>query len=127
VITYKDIGARLRAAREQVGLTLEQSARVLGLTKEQLSCYENGCREISLVSLDKIANLYGCSVSHLIRGDLLETTDKLMGAFFSSTDNKEENLTDEDLRVIEWAQRFIRNKAELDELLKWKNNAGKEG
>ena len=109
-ITYELIGKRLKEAREQVGLTQEQAARAIGLVREQLSYYETGRREIDLLSLEKLANLYGYTLSYFLEEEP-QTEKELTLAF------RAEEIAEEDLEAMAWVQRFIRNLAELDHLL----------
>lgn len=109
--TYERIGARLRGARERAGLTQEQVARSAGLVREQLSYYENGRREIDLVGLKKLADLYGYAVPHFLEEDPRQAGDELALAFRAG------EIDEADLETMAWAQRFTRNLAELDRLL----------
>ncbi|NLG83675.1 MAG: helix-turn-helix transcriptional regulator [Firmicutes bacterium] len=110
-ITYERIGTRLKEARERAGLTQEQAARAAGLVREQLSYYENGRREIDLVSLEKLANLYGYAISYFLEEERPQAGDELALAFRAG------EIAEEDLETMAWVQRFIRNLAELDHLL----------
>ncbi|MCL6614111.1 MAG: helix-turn-helix domain-containing protein [Firmicutes bacterium] len=115
MITYERIGARLREARERAGLTQEQAARSAGLVREQLSYYENGRREIDLVSLKKLADLYGYTVSYFLEEEPRQAGDELALAFRAG------EIAEEDLETMAWVQRFTRNLAELDHLLAGEN------
>ena len=109
--TYELIGERLKEARERAGLTQELAARSTGLIREQLSYYENGRREIDLVCLKKLADLYGYTVSFFLNEEPEQAGDELALAF------RAEEIAEENLETMAWAQRFTRNLAELDRLL----------
>jgi len=64
-LTYELIGKRLKAARKTMGLKQEQVANFLGVPREYISYYENGTRPIDTISLNKLADLYGYSLSYL--------------------------------------------------------------
>jgi transcriptional regulator with XRE-family HTH domain len=107
--TYENIGRLLKAARERCGLSQEQAAKYLGIVREALSYYENGRREIDLVSLKKLADLYGYSIEHFLsEAAVTETMDLAFRA---------DELNEQDLEVVAWARRVVRNIQELDNLL----------
>ena len=56
------MGIRLKNARERIGLTQDQVARLIDVNRVEISYYETGSREISLGKLAQ-ANLHGCSRS----------------------------------------------------------------
>lgn len=64
-----NVGSRIRALREQQGLTLEHVASRVGMTKGFLSDVENGKRGISSENLLRLAQALGASVDFLLTGD----------------------------------------------------------
>jgi Zn-dependent peptidase ImmA (M78 family)/transcriptional regulator with XRE-family HTH domain len=54
-----ELGARLRDAREFSGLTQDQVARELGISRPAVTLIENGTRAVSSLELDRFAFLYG--------------------------------------------------------------------
>jgi transcriptional regulator with XRE-family HTH domain len=63
------IAARLKAAREQAGLTQGQVARLLGLHRPSVSEMEAGRRSVSAEELAALADAYGVSVAWLLDGE----------------------------------------------------------
>ncbi len=63
-IKRKMLGIRMRSARMQVGLDIEQTAQHLGIAPALLNEYELGLREISLPELEAMAHLFGVSVNY---------------------------------------------------------------
>jgi len=63
------MGIRLKNARERIGLTQDQVARLIDVNRVEISYYETGSREISLGKLAQLANLYGCSVDYFLSVD----------------------------------------------------------
>lgn len=63
------MATRIREAREYVGLSQEDVARALGLSRPAITNLEAGTRRIEAVELDKLARLYGRSVNFLLTGD----------------------------------------------------------
>jgi transcriptional regulator with XRE-family HTH domain len=64
-VTAIEIGARLRQARQERGLTIEQLARATGLTKGFLSQVERDLASTSVASLIKICAALGLRVGDL--------------------------------------------------------------
>ena len=55
----------LQDLRKEKGLTQEQSAKILGITKEYLSMLENGERNPSDSLKEKMAKLYNSSIADI--------------------------------------------------------------
>ena len=69
-----EVGARIAARRKAAGLTQAQVAEAIGVEKETISRMENGVISPTLSRLQQIADLLGCSLSDLFRGeDLLDS------------------------------------------------------
>ncbi|RWC33317.1 MAG: XRE family transcriptional regulator [Mesorhizobium sp.] len=62
---WREIGNRLRTAREYVELKQEQAAEAVGLSRSALSLVENGRRKVDAVELSRFARLYGQSIEFL--------------------------------------------------------------
>jgi len=84
------VGARIRAAREQAGLTQEEVAGHLGLATVSYGAFERGDRQIGIHHLIKVAGVLGRSVNYLLD---LPTP---------------EGLTPDEQEVVEW-YRAVRN------------------
>lgn len=56
---YQELARRLRAAREDAGLTQAEAARSLGRPQSFISKTESGERRVDVVELAAIARLYG--------------------------------------------------------------------
>jgi transcriptional regulator with XRE-family HTH domain len=63
------IAARLRAAREQAGLSQGQAAKLLGLQRPTVSEIEAGRRKVSAEEVTKFADVYDVSVSWITSAD----------------------------------------------------------
>ena len=60
-------GERMKRVREEKNLTLEEMARVIGVTKATLSRYESGeIKEIPLNRVEAVANILSVSSEWLI-------------------------------------------------------------
>ena len=59
------LAARMRAAREQAGLSQGQVARLLDYKRPTISEIEAGRRKVSAEELPRFANVYGLTISWL--------------------------------------------------------------
>lgn len=66
-VSSESLPTRLRAAREESGLTQAQAAAELGVSRPLLIAIEKGSREVSPNELVRLAAVYGKSVSELLR------------------------------------------------------------
>lgn len=62
------LGQRLRQHREQLGLSQQQVARQLGITRSTYAYYETGASYPRLPTLCKLAKLYHVSYEELLDG-----------------------------------------------------------
>jgi transcriptional regulator with XRE-family HTH domain len=62
------LGERVKARREELGLTQLQLAQALGVTPQHISVIEKGKRSPSLESLAKLAQELGVTTDFLITG-----------------------------------------------------------
>ncbi len=81
-------GDKLKALREKAGLTQEQLAMQIGLSKSAISQYENQERIPSPIVVIKIASIFHVSTDYLFGIDKVERAD-LSG------------LTEDDIEIIE--------------------------
>lgn len=61
----KDLGERLREAREYLGLSQDEVARAIKIPRPAVSLIESGQRGVDALELSKFANLYQRPVSEL--------------------------------------------------------------
>lgn len=62
---WRQIGDRLRQAREYLELKQEEAATAVGLSRSALSLVENGRRKVDAVELSRFAQVYGQSIEAL--------------------------------------------------------------
>jgi transcriptional regulator with XRE-family HTH domain len=82
------IGERLRAARDRVGLTLDQAAELAGLSKAHLSRLESAERQPSIAALLSLADALGVPVSALLGEQAGDTALGISTADGSRRDSK---------------------------------------
>lgn len=74
------LGVRLRAARQEAGLTQSQVARKLGLTYQAISNYERDKCRIESGVLKQLCILYQITPVELLRGTVWDESQKAMYA-----------------------------------------------
>jgi len=65
-VTQAELAGRLKAARENCGLTQQQVADALGLVRTAIVQIEAGRRSVNSLELEKMARLYGRSLSEFV-------------------------------------------------------------
>lgn len=63
------IGENIKLIRQSKGLTQEELAKKLGISKSAISRYESGQRDPNLDSADKIASVLGVALRDLVSAD----------------------------------------------------------
>lgn len=61
-----NIGKNLREYREKSGITQQQVADAIGVSKGAIGHWENNIRSVNLVIIERLAKLYHTTVSNLI-------------------------------------------------------------
>ena len=64
-----EIGERLKNARSEHGLTQEQVAEELGVSRQSISNWENNRSYPDIVSVIKLSDLYSISLDELLKED----------------------------------------------------------
>lgn len=74
-----ELGSRIRKAREYIGLSQDDVASVLGISRPAVTLIEAGERKVEAIELRKLAALFGTTVDMLLDGEksAAEETDKL--------------------------------------------------
>ena len=62
-----DIGTKLKAARIAAGLTQEQAAELLSVSRQTMSNWENNKTYPDIVRVIKMSDLYAVSLDHLLK------------------------------------------------------------
>lgn len=78
-------GARLKFARESIGLKQYQAAELLGITSSGLSEIENGRNKLSNEISKKLSELFGININWLMTGSgemLVRKSNKTQGEEF---------------------------------------------
>jgi transcriptional regulator with XRE-family HTH domain len=64
---YREIGRRIRQARETARLTQEDLGRALGISGVAVGHYERGARSVGIAELERIATVLGRPVTWFLR------------------------------------------------------------
>lgn len=116
-ITAKELGRRLKLAREACGMTQQMVARKLGISRSTLAQMELGKRAVTSLELSKLAYLYGRDIGSFLREDF-EKEDVLSVLFRAELDIAEKEETADALRKSLAVGRELRNLESLLELSK---------
>jgi transcriptional regulator with XRE-family HTH domain len=108
--TRNVLGENLRRFREAQGFTQEDVAEYLGIARPQISYFENGERDIPIVKLNKLADLFGVELEDLIEENSEVTKTNLIFAYRS------ENTKKEDIESIALFKRFVMNYLKMEKL-----------
>jgi transcriptional regulator with XRE-family HTH domain len=101
-----DMGARLSAARRYVGLSQDFVANAIGVPRSALSDMERNQRRVSADEARALAELYGCSLDHLVSGTSAPAADASIQALARVTSG----LTDDDIAEVARFAEFLRSR-----------------
>lgn len=100
------MSARLREAREYLGLSQDDVAAALKLSRPAVTNIESGTRKIEAVELDQLATLYRRSVEYFLTGKDEEISSDKSVAFFA---RNLKGLSDKDLEEVARFANFLRS------------------
>lgn len=98
------LAQRLRESREYVGLSQEDVATALGISRPAVTKIEAGTRKVEAVELDKLSHLYGQNVHYLLTGESL-TSDSRLDFLARATSG----LSEHDLKELVRFAEFLRS------------------
>lgn len=81
-VTKEELGRRLKAARENVGLTQEQVAEALGLSRGAIAQLEAGLRFPNSLQLARLAEFYGREVGEFLQAEFQADREDALAALF---------------------------------------------
>jgi len=98
------LAQRLREAREYLGLSQDDVAVTLGISRPAVTNIEAGTRKVEAVELDKLSQLYGQSVQFFLTG-ISETSDARVAFLARAT----HGLSEQDLKELGRFAEFLRS------------------
>jgi transcriptional regulator with XRE-family HTH domain len=100
---YVAMGARLRQAREYLGLSQEAVAEALGVPRASVSAMESGRRKVSSLELRNLARLYKRPLDWFYASeDEPIAEDETVSALFRATRNLNQEDKEQVLRFAEF-------------------------
>jgi transcriptional regulator with XRE-family HTH domain len=96
--TRVNVGSKVKRLREKSGLSQIQIAKFLGVDQSYISKCEKDERQFNVDSLEKLCNLFGCSMPDLINLD--SPTETLNFAFRSSAIENDDLIAISDINKI---------------------------
>jgi DNA-binding XRE family transcriptional regulator len=99
------MAARLRDAREYLGMSQDEVAAALKLSRPAITNIESGSRKVEAIELDQLAQLYGRSVTYFLSGEQADQTSSESVAFFARTLT---GLSEKDLAEVARFAEFLR-------------------
>ncbi|MDP9438169.1 MAG: helix-turn-helix transcriptional regulator, partial [Actinomycetota bacterium] len=112
-ITQEELAERLKAARENAGLTQQEVAEEARMTRLAVVRIEAGRRAVNSLELAEMARLYGRGIADFLKEDVFEE-DPLVALFRAAPGYGEDpKLRRELLRCVE----LCREAANLERLL----------
>lgn len=101
---YASMGARLRQAREFLGLSQEVVAESLGVPRASVSAMESGRRKVSSLELRDLARLYKRPIEFFLNEGRTEDVDEdeTVQALFRATKNLTQDDKEQVLRFAEF-------------------------
>lgn len=77
----KNLGTRLKEAREYLGLTQEDVAKLMGVSRVIITNIEAGIRKVSAEELSKFSKIYGWTMEELMEGEKAENVPMFARTF----------------------------------------------
>jgi len=105
------VGVNVQKYRTAQGYTQEHLANLLGVTREQISNYEKGIRNIPVTSLNKLADLFGIELEELLEENPTIASTNLAFAFRS------ESFNDTDIQSVAEFKRIVFNYLKMNNIL----------
>lgn len=104
------IGNNISGYRKRFGLTQDQVAGFIGVDRSTISLYESGDREVPLVTLEKLSDLFSIELHDLVNAD-----PSLMKANMAFAFRAEGDVTS-NLQSISSFQRVVKNYLRMKEI-----------
>lgn len=110
-LSEKEIGERLRIARENAQITQNVSAQEIGVARTTIVAIEQGLRKIRIDELQKLASLYKTTVNALLRAEAVTIN-------ISPSFRKSKNANIEDVcEAVKLLENLVRAEVELENAL----------
>ena len=105
----KVVKLRLKELRKEGQITQEQLAKYLNVDQSMITKLENGTRNLNIMLIDRICNLFGCSEAYLLGED-----DDYVPLNFAFRSN---GIQTEDLESIASVNKIVMNIRYMNEIM----------
>lgn len=99
-----ELGVRIRQAREYVGMSQDDVATALGVSRPAVTNIESGTRKVEALELSKMASLFGVTTEDLLSGH--QAADRERVAFLARAT---QGLSESDLDQLYRFTEYLRN------------------
>ena len=99
------MASRLRDAREYLGMSQDEVAAALKLSRPAITNIESGSRKVEAIELDQLAQLYGRPVTYFLSGEQADLISSERVAFYARTLT---GLSEKDLTEVARFAEFLR-------------------
>lgn len=103
-VQRQQLAQRLRDAREYVGLSQDEVAAALGVSRPAVTNIEAGSRKVEAIELDKLSTLYGRTVEYFLTGGSQLPSERV--AFLARAT---QGLSEKDLEELGRFAAFLKN------------------
>ena len=100
-----EVARRLREEREYLGLSQDEVATAMNLSRPAITNIESGVRKVEALELDRFAQLYGRDVNHFLGKDEAATSGQEEVAFYA---RNLKGLSQKDLGEVARFANFLR-------------------
>lgn len=100
-----EMAVRLRDAREYLGMSQDEVAAALKLSRPAITNIESGSRKVEAIELNQLAQLYGRPVTYFLSGEQADQTSSERVAFYART---LKGLSEKDLTEVARFAEFLR-------------------
>lgn len=107
------IAARLREARLYVGISQEEAAKGVGVTRTAIVQIEKGERRVEAVELTRLAALYQRPVEHFTDSGQEENAATGDNVKLRALARMANGLEDDDIKELEQFAAFLRDKSKI--------------
>lgn len=106
-----EMAARFREAREYLGMSQEDVAAALKLSRPAITNIESGTRKVEAVELEQLANLYGRPVNYFLTGKVPVESDTQVAFAARALRGLTQRDLEEVARFADYLRTAGRNKA----------------
>lgn len=110
-ISAREIGLRLRVARENAGIRQKDAAQLISVSRPTLVSIEKGTRRVRIQELQRLTHHYGISVNALLRREAVHTD--LVPRFRKLQDTKDEHVAE----AVKLMSGLVKAEVELENVL----------